>query len=160
MSGGRTISGPAPRRAPRAYDAGPGLAAGRGTRWALAGLGVACVALGALGVVVPGLPTTIFLIIAIWCFARSCPLLERVLVRNRLFAPFLRYIDRMEPIPTRTKGAAIATMWVFVAMATALIVVLDRVPAWVALPVLAAAALGTFAISRWDADLRRAARSS
>ena len=35
----------------------------RARRWWLAGLGVACVGVGGVGVFVPGLPTTIFLII-------------------------------------------------------------------------------------------------
>ena len=45
-------------------------------RWLWAGVGLACVALGGVGVVVPGLPTTIFLIAAAACFTRSSPRLE------------------------------------------------------------------------------------
>lgn len=40
-------------------------------RWAFFIFGWLCVALGMIGVVVPGLPTTIFLIIAVWAFSRS-----------------------------------------------------------------------------------------
>jgi uncharacterized membrane protein YbaN (DUF454 family) len=39
-------------------------------------LGLLCVALGSLGTVVPGLPTTVFFIVAAWSFARSSPRLE------------------------------------------------------------------------------------
>ena len=56
-------------------------------RLLLAGAGVLAVGLAALGVVVPGLPTTVFLIAASYCFARSCPWLEERLLRNRPFAP-------------------------------------------------------------------------
>lgn len=43
--------------------------------WLLAGLG--CVGVGGIGVVVPGLPTTVFFIMAAWCFSRSSRRLER-----------------------------------------------------------------------------------
>lgn len=39
-------------------------------------LGLMCVALGALGIVVPGLPTTVFFIVAAWAFTKSSPRLE------------------------------------------------------------------------------------
>lgn len=38
--------------------------------------GLSCVAVGGLGVVVPGLPTTVFFILAAWCFSRSSRRLE------------------------------------------------------------------------------------
>ncbi len=133
----------------------PTVERGRVIRWGLAAVGVACVGLGALGVVLPGLPTTIFLIIATWCFAKSCPFLEQRLIRNRFFAPFLRYVDRAEPIPAKAKVAAIATMWVFVALSCALFVLRVEIPAWPAIPVAIAAVIGTVAIIRWDAGVRR-----
>lgn len=116
-----------------------------------------CVGLAALGVFVPGLPTTVFLISAVWCFTKSCPYLERLLVRNRLFAPFLRYVDRTEVIPVRTKAWAIVMMWTFVTIAAFCFVLNDGIPTWITLPVVAAACIGTVMISRWDSELRRVA---
>ncbi len=43
--------------------------------WSLAGL--VSVGIGAVGVIVPGLPTTVFFVVAAACFTRSSPRLER-----------------------------------------------------------------------------------
>jgi uncharacterized membrane protein YbaN (DUF454 family) len=81
-------------------------------RWLLAGLGTACVGLGGLGVFVPGLPTTVFLLAASWCFARSCPWLEERLLRIPLFAPFLAYLEPGATMPRRTVAKALVVMWI------------------------------------------------
>lgn len=127
----------------------------RPLRWALASLGIAFVAIGAIGVFVPGLPTTIFLILATWCFAKSCPWMEDLFIRNRLFAPVLAYVDRTAPIPLRTKVIAIVSMWTCVALSITLILWRESGPLWVAMLVALAAGVGTVCIIRWDASLRR-----
>lgn len=62
-------------------------------RWLFATLGVLCVGLGGIGVVVPGLPTTVFILMASYLFTKSCPWLEERLLRNRLFARSMEYVD-------------------------------------------------------------------
>ena len=54
----------------RGDEAGPAVAR-PGLRVALLALGWICVALGVVGMAIPGLPTTVFLIIALWAFSRS-----------------------------------------------------------------------------------------
>ena len=54
------------------------------------GLGLVCVALGAIGVFLPLLPTTIFLIIAAYAFARSSDRLHDWLLSNRIFGPLIK----------------------------------------------------------------------
>ncbi len=120
------------------------------TRWALALVGVGCVGVGAAGVFVPGLPTTVFLILATWCFTRSCPWLERRLIRNRLFAPFLGYLDRSRPMPRRARVAAIATMWAFVGLSIALLAFRNPEIFWASVPIAGAAGVGTVFIVRWN----------
>ena len=82
-------------------------------RWALAGLGFACVGLGALGTVVPGLPTTIFLIIASWAFTRSCPWLDERMRASRIFTPYVRFLDPDAPMPARTRAIVLGLLWLF-----------------------------------------------
>ena len=52
-----------------------------------AALGMLSVTLGIVGVFVPGLPTTVFVIAASYLFARSSPTLERWLEGNRWLGP-------------------------------------------------------------------------
>jgi uncharacterized membrane protein YbaN (DUF454 family) len=56
---------------------------------------------GAVGLVIPGLPTTIFVILAAWCFARSNPELERRLLEHpRLGPPLISWRkDRSISVP-------------------------------------------------------------
>jgi len=84
----------------------------RPQRWLLAGLGIFLVGVGAVGVFLPGLPTTIFLLGASWCFARSCPWLEERLIRVPLFRPFLGYLDNRAAMPRHTVVTTLVIMWI------------------------------------------------
>ena len=79
-------------------------------RGVLLGCGVLCVALGAAGLVLPVLPTTPFMLLAAFCFARASPALHRRLVQSRLFGPTIVEWQRHRAIPWRTKLTAIALM--------------------------------------------------
>lgn len=57
-------------------------------------LGFICVGLGALGVVVPGLPTTPFLLLASWLFYRSSPRLQEWLLQSWLGTYIRSYRSR------------------------------------------------------------------
>jgi uncharacterized membrane protein YbaN (DUF454 family) len=66
-------------------------------------LGMLSVAVGAIGIIVPGLPTTVFFIIAAACFAKSHPPLERwVLNLPRIGPTVRRYRDGLG-MPLRAK---------------------------------------------------------
>lgn len=119
----------------------------RAVRWPVAAVGVVCVGLGAVGVVVPGMPTTVFLIVACWCFARSCPWLEAKLVRVPLFGPFVRYLGPGVVMPVRAKAWSIGVMWASVGI-SGVWMVMAGVP-WAAMVgTCALAAVGTWFIVR------------
>jgi len=80
-------------------------------RWFFLLLGLLSVALGFIGVFVPGLPTTVFLILASYFFTRSCPWLEEKLVRAPVFRPYLRYLDGDREMPLRARVMTIAMIW-------------------------------------------------
>lgn len=111
----------------------------------LAGMGVCCVGMGALGVFVPGLPTTIFLIIASWCFTRSCPWLEQRLIRNRFFAPFLRYLEPGTVMPTRARIIATCALWAGLGCSL-VILIAGELPVSIPVIVVASGVVGTVAI--------------
>lgn len=130
-----------------AHDPSTAVARGTAWRWGLASVGVLCVGLGAVGAVVPGLPTTVFLIIASWCFARSCPWLERKLIRNRFFGPFLRYLEPGVRMPARAMWTTLAVMWAAIGVSCWTILA-GEAPAFVAPSVVAAGLVGSWFVVR------------
>lgn len=72
--------------------------------------GVISVALGLVGVALPLLPTTPFMILAAACFARSSPRLHDWLWTHRLFGPAIRDWHHHRAIPAVAKRAALAAM--------------------------------------------------
>lgn len=73
-------------------------------------LGFGLLALGFLGAFLPVLPTTIFLILAAGCFARSSPRIEAWLLDHRRFGPTLRDWRENRAIRPGAKLAALAGM--------------------------------------------------
>ena len=69
----------------------------------LLALGWICVSLGFIGIFVPGLPTTIFLIIALWAFTKSSKRLRNWLLNHKRFGPILRNWQEHRVVPLRAK---------------------------------------------------------
>ena len=76
----------------------------------LVGLGVLCVTLGTVGIFVPGLPTTVFLLLASWAFARSSPGLHRKLHAHPRLGEFLR-MAQAGRMPRRPCIVSVAAIW-------------------------------------------------
>jgi uncharacterized membrane protein YbaN (DUF454 family) len=126
----------------------PHPAPSRTRRWLLAALGVVCVGVGGVGVFVPGLPTTVFLLMASWLFARSCPWLEERLIRRPLFRPFLVHLRPGARMPRRAVITSLAMMWGAIVFSAALLLSGPESRPTVATVVVAAGIVGTAFIVR------------
>ena len=76
------------------------------TRAAYFALGFLMLALGFVGAFLPVMPTTIFLILAAWCFGRSSPRLEAWMLNHPRFGPSLRNWRAHGAIPQKAKWLA------------------------------------------------------
>ena len=90
-------------------------------RWLLVAGGVSLVGIGGVGVFLPGLPTTVFLLGASWCFTRSCPWLEERLIRIPLFRPFLVYLDHGAQMPRKVVVWTLIIMWLAIAISSVVV---------------------------------------
>ena len=94
-------------------NAGATVVRSRPVRWMWFGVGWVAVGLGTIGVIVPGLPTTVFFIVAASCFARSSPRFERwVLGLPRVGVLVSNYRDGLG-MPRRAKVWAIGMIVLF-----------------------------------------------
>ena len=86
-------------------------------RYIYIALGLIAVGLGALGVVVPGLPTTPFLLLASWLLYRSSPRLQQWLLQSWL-GKYIRSYHRHGGMTKTQKAGAIGVMVVMIALST------------------------------------------
>ncbi|MDG1206896.1 MAG: YbaN family protein [Pseudomonadales bacterium] len=74
------------------------------------GLGFVALALGIIGIPMPVLPTTPFLLLSAWCFARSSERWHQWLLANDTFGPVIASWEQSRCISIRTKVMAISSM--------------------------------------------------
>jgi uncharacterized membrane protein YbaN (DUF454 family) len=86
--------------------------------------GWVAVAVGGVGIVVPGLPTTVFFIIAAYCFGKSSPRFEQWVLDLPKVGPLVRDHRAGLGMTRTVKRTAITTMWI--AIAVSAFVLYDR----------------------------------
>ena len=70
--------------------------------------------LGLVGVIIPGLPTTIFMILAAACFFRSSTKMYNWVINHPLFGESVLRFRTGEGMPIKAKYTSIIMMWFFI----------------------------------------------
>ncbi len=133
---------PAPREGIERPPSRP--ARSRAARLLYLGFGILMVALGAVGAFLPLLPTTVFLLAALWAFARSSDRLHAWLWHHPRFGPPIRDWTRHGAIGRRAKVLAVALL-----LLSPVVMLLTGVRGWVVaavVPILVA--VGLFIVTR------------
>jgi uncharacterized membrane protein YbaN (DUF454 family) len=79
-------------------------------------LGFLSLGLGGLGIILPGLPTTPFILLSAGLFLRSSETLYLRLVRHRVFGKYLRQYEREKGMSLRVKLLSILVMWTMISL--------------------------------------------
>jgi uncharacterized membrane protein YbaN (DUF454 family) len=82
--------------------------------------GVASVVVGIIGIFVPVLPTTPFLLLAAFCFIRSSDRLYGWLLNNRFLGEYVRNYIEKRGMPLRLKIATILLLWISIGLSITL----------------------------------------
>lgn len=80
-------------------------------KWLLVAAGILSVGLGVLGIFLPILPTTPFLLLAAACFIRSSDRLYDWLIHHKWFGPYIRNYREHKAITKRTKIGTLLLLW-------------------------------------------------
>jgi uncharacterized membrane protein YbaN (DUF454 family) len=81
-------------------------------KWTLVISGIIALGLGVLGIFLPLLPTTVFLLIAAACFARSSDRLYDWLLTHKWFGPYIRNWREHKAMPVKSKIVILVLLWV------------------------------------------------
>ncbi len=85
-------------------------------------LGSISLGLGGLGVFVPGLPTTPFVLLATWFFLRSSRRIHSLVLKSRFFGPFISNYKSKKGISIGLKIYSLSIMWVMIAISCIFII--------------------------------------
>ena len=80
-------------------------------RWLWIIAGSISLTLGIIGIFLPLLPTTPFLLLAAACYARGSSRLHNWLLNNKMFGKYIRNYREGKGIPARSKVLALTLLW-------------------------------------------------
>jgi uncharacterized protein len=106
------------------------------TRLLLISGGTASVILGVIGIVLPVLPTTPFLLLAVFCYARSSERFHRWLLNHRWLGPYIASYRSGRGLSNRQFIWTIVPLWLSIALGSII------VPLWWHRAILLACATG------------------
>lgn len=112
-------------------------------RWLLWVAGTVSLVLGLIGVVLPGLPTTPFVLLAAACYAKASPRLHAWLIHHRFFGPMVRDWETHRSLTRRTKAIAIGSMLVMVGFSAWIF----RAQTWLLVTLLVGALVGVVVVA-------------
>jgi len=72
-------------------------------KWIWRTFGLFFVGCAYIGAIVPGIPTTTFVALALWCFAKGSPELHAWLYNHSVFGPYIQDWTQKRIYPTRAK---------------------------------------------------------
>ncbi len=107
-------------------------------------LGSLSLAIGVIGIVVPGLPTTTFLLIAAALYFKSSEKLYNWLINHKILGKFIKDYQTHRAMPLKSKVIALLSMWI--AVLTSIFFFIDI--QFVKLVLLLCALIGTIIILR------------
>ncbi|MDR2859761.1 MAG: YbaN family protein [Mediterranea sp.] len=84
--------------------------------------GFISLALGLVGIFIPLLPTTPFLLLSAWLFAKSSERWHRWLLQHKRLGKYIRQFQEDKSIPLRIKIIAISMLWVTILFSVIVVV--------------------------------------
>lgn len=75
-------------------------------------IGLIALSLGAIGIIIPVLPTTPFVLLAAGCFSVSSPRLLKFVKKNKFFGYYIDNYQTKSGVPVKIKVRAIIFLWV------------------------------------------------
>lgn len=105
-------------------------------------IGTLSLIVGIIGIFVPGLPTTVFLLITSACYVRSSEKLYNWLINHKIYGKFIRDYEQHRAMPRKSKIFALSMMWSMISLSVFVFIEV----LYVKLIVTAAGLIGTIVI--------------
>jgi uncharacterized membrane protein YbaN (DUF454 family) len=83
--------------------------------------GIIFVVVGAIGIILPLLPTTPFILLALLCFSKSSPRFYNSLLNNRIFGDYISSYREGRGIPRKIKIVSLLMLWFSILFSIALL---------------------------------------